>query len=260
MSDESTKTTKKKKSRSFLYADLPYGPKEAFRRLRSNVICSFEDDACHIVGLTSALASEGKSLISINLASSLAEIGKKVILLDGDVYRPSIHKTLNVTSDMGIAQLLNSDSSLSVAVHKFPVGENSFFDFVATGEVPDNPSQVLNSQNLLRLLEKLREVYDYVIVDMPPIGSVSDVAAFSRLTDGMLVAVHEEHTPKALLRECVDQLRFTKTNILAFVMNGSLSGGGSGYSYSYGGRYGRYARYGRYGKKYKNGYGYGYYY
>lgn len=259
MSEEKEKTSKRKKSKSFLYSDLSYGPKEAFKRLRSNVICSFDDDVCHVIGLTSALASEGKSLISINLASSLAEIGKKVILLDGDVYRPSIHKTLNVSSEMGIAEMTKEESNVSVAVHKYPVTETTYFDFIATGEVPDNPSQVLNSQNLLRLMDKLREAYDYVIIDMPPIGSVSDVAAFSRLTDGMLIVVHEEHTPKLLLRECVDQLRFAKINIMAFVMNGSLSGGGSGYSYSYGGRYSRYG-YGYYRRKKDKDSGYGYYY
>ena len=232
MSENTEKNRKSKKSRSFLYPDLSYGPKEAFKRLRSNVLVSFEDDVCHVIGLTSALASEGKSLISLNLAFALAEIGKKVILLDGDVYRPSIHKTLNLSSEMGIADMVKEDGKASVAVHQYPVNDNSHFDFVATGEVPENPSSILNSQNLYRLMDRLREVYDYVIIDMPPIGSVSDVAPFSRLTDGMLIVVHEEHTPKALLCECVEQLRFAKTNIMAFVMNGSLTGGGSGYSYS----------------------------
>lgn len=258
MSESKDKGKKSKQARSFLYSDLSYGPKEAFKRLRSNVLCSFEDEGCHVVGLTSALASEGKSLISINLTFSLAEIGKKVILLDGDVYRPSIHKTLNVTSEKGIADMVNDNSNASVAVHQFPVNDNSCFDFIATGDVPENPSSILNNRNLYRLMDKLREVYDFVIVDMPPIGSVSDVAAFSRLTDGMLVVVHEEHTPKALLRECVDQLRFAKTNIMAFVLNGSLSGGGSGYSYSYGGRYGRYGYGYYYGRNKQEGYGYYY--
>lgn len=239
MSETSEKTGKRKKTKSFLYSDLSGGPKEAFRRLRSNLVCSFDDERCHIVGLTSAMASEGKSLISINLASSLAEIGKKVVLLDGDVYRPSIHKTLNLSSELGIAELVNSGNSVSVAVHKYTCSESFGFDFIATGDVPANPSEVLNSQNMLRLLNRLREVYDYVIIDMPPIGSVSDVASFSRLTDGMLVVIREDHTPKALLKECVDQLRFAKTNILAFVMNGSMTGGASGYSYSYGKSYGK---------------------
>lgn len=239
MSETNEKTGKSKKTKSFLYSDLSGGPKEAFRRLRSNLICSFDDESCHIVGLTSAMASEGKSLISINLASSLAEIGKKVVLLDGDVYRPSIHKTLNLSSEMGIAELISSQDNASVAVHAYNSSAGYSFDFIASGEVPANPSEILNSRNLIRLLNRLREVYDYVVIDLPPIGSVSDVASFSRMTDGMMVVVHEGHTPKALLKECVDQLRYSKANILGFVMNGSLSGGASGYSYSYGKSYGK---------------------
>lgn len=255
MSDAPETKKGKKKTRSFLYSEIGSGPKEAFKRLRTNIVCSFSDEKCHIVGMTSALASEGKSLISINLASSLAEIGKKVILLDADVYRPSIHKTLNVSSELGIADVANSTSSLSIAVHKYDCSENYSFDFIASGEVARNPSEVLNSPNLVKLMQKLRECYDYVVIDMPPIGSVSDVASFSRLTDGMLVVVREGHTPRSLLKECLEQLRFSKVNVLGFVMNGSLSGSGTGYSYSYGKGYG----YSKYHKGYGYGYGYGYY-
>lgn len=254
MSDSQEKKKSRKKTKSFVYGELASGPREAYKRLRTNVICSFDTDECHVVGMTSAMASEGKSLTSINLASTLAEIGKKVILIDADVYRPSIHKTLNVVSEHGISELTKSNGSLSVEVHRYVSPDNTFsFDFVASGRPAENTSEVLNSPYLERLINRLRSSYDFVIVDMPPIGLVSDVAVISKLTDGVLVVVRESHTPASLLRDCVDQLKYAKANTLGFVLNGSTSGTSSGYSYGYGYGYGS-----GYGYGYSKGYGYGY--
>lgn len=220
---------------------MTYSAREAFKRLRTNAMISLgeiSENGSHIVGITSAQPNEGKSTVSINLAYSLAELGKSVILLDCDLRRPSIHANMGIAQAPGLTEVLSGRENLSnVAIRYNSSAKGVSFDLIVAGELPDNPAELLGSRNFLQLLELVKKVYDVVILDLPPINAVIDAAVVSRLTDGLMVVIRENHCARFVLQDCMEQLRYAKANILGFVMNGSVNGAGKRYQYGKAYRY-----------------------
>lgn len=214
--------------------DLSFAAKEAFKRLRTNMIMSFpqEDTSCHTIGITSVQPSEGKSTIAINLAYSVAELGKRVLLIDADMRRASIHQKANVEKSPGLYELLGGKDAISECVRKYvSKSSDTKFDIIPGGETAKNPSELLNSRRMTALVEKLSTVYEYIILDLPPIGAVVDAVSVSRDLDGMIVVIRENNCPKNLLAECMSQMEYANVNILGFVVNGALEGSGKRYQY-----------------------------
>ena len=224
--------------------NLSFAAKEAFKRLRTNLVMSFpqEDTSCHLVGVTSAQPSDGKSTIALNLAYSLAELGKKTLLIDADLRRASLHEKTGFQRSPGLNELLTGDNSnipSSVRQYKSSNSETSF-DLIPGGDVPKNPSELLNSQRMAKLLEMLSTAYDYIIIDLPPIGAVIDAVSIAQELDGMLVVIRENTCPRGLLADCMQQLSYANVNILGFVVNGALEGSSKKYQYGGYGSYGYY--------------------
>ena len=230
--------------------NLSFAAKEAFKRLRTNLVMSFprEDTSCQLIGVTSAQPSDGKSTVALNLAYSLAELEKKVLLVDADMRRSSIHEKLHVEKAPGLSNLLSEGSSISAAIRKYRgTGEEwSTFDIIPGGDIPHNPSELLNSQRMATLLQALSQAYDYVIIDLPPVGAVVDAVSVSENIDGMIVVVRENACPRGLLADCMQQLDYAGVRVLGFVMNGAMEG--SGKKYQYGSGYGSYGYYNSYYK------------
>jgi len=245
---------KNPKKSAKLCEHMPYSSREAFKRLRTNALISLGENAessKNIIGITSALPSEGKSTVAINLAYSLAELGKSVILLDCDLRRPSIHTNMALPQTPGLTEVMTGEVNLRSAVSRYKSSAGSaHFDLIVSGELPDNPSEILGSKDFLRLLKVASDAYDVVILDLPPVNAVIDAAVVARLTDGLVLVIRENHCPRFVLDDCMEQLKYAKANILGFVMNGSSNGAGKRYKYGKGYRY-------DYGY-YQNG-GYGYY-
>ena len=213
--------------------NLTFAAKEAFKRLRTNIIMSFPQGKKCTIGVTSAQPSEGKSTVSLNLAYSLAELGDKVLLIDADMRRSSIHKKLGIELTPGLSNLMEDTNSISTVVKKYQSStDDTWFDIITGGSTPLNPSELLNSKRMEQLLKALKSVYDYIVIDLPPVGAVIDAVAVSKQTDGMLVVIRENNCPRRVLTDCVDQLKFANINILGFVMNGALEGAGKRYQYS----------------------------
>lgn len=235
---------------------MPYSSREAFKRLRTNMLISLgetSENSKNIIGITSAQPSEGKSTVAINLAYSLAELGKSVILLDCDLRRPSIHTNMRVRQAPGLTEVMNGAVNLSNAVIRYKSSTSStYFDLIVSGELPDNPSEILGSKDFLRLLKVASDAYDVVILDLPPVNAVIDAAVVARLTDGLVLVIRENHCPRFVLQDCMEQLKYAKANILGFVMNGSANGAGKRYKYGKTSRYDygyyQYGQYGYYGK------------
>ena len=229
---------------------MTYSAREAFKRLRTNVLISLgenEEKNNRIIGVTSAQPSEGKSTVSINMAYTLAEQGKSVILLDCDLRRPSIHANMGASQTPGLTEVLAGKENLQDAVMRYESSTNSTcFDLIFAGDFPDNPSEILGSQNFLQLLKVVSSVYDVVILDLPPVNAVIDAAVVAKLTDGLVLVIRENHCPRFVLEDCMEQLRYAKANILGFAMNGSVNGAGKRYQYGKAYRYDRYEY--RYGK------------
>ncbi len=244
MDYKSSSTSKRSGSRRSLpiCEELNFASKEAFKRLRTNLVMSFpqDDPSCHLVGITSAQPSDGKSTISVNLAYSLAELGKKTLLIDADLRRASLHEKMGIQRIPGLSELVTGDvSDISDSVRKYQSSTTSF-DLLPAGSLPKNPSELLNSERMSKLLGMLAKAYDYIVIDLPPIGAVIDAVSVAQALDGMLVVVRENACPRGLLAECMQQLSYGNVNILGFVVNGAMEGSSKKYQY---GRYGNYGYY-----------------
>ena len=228
---------------------LSFAAKEAFKRLRTNLCMTFPegDKSCHLIGVTSAQPGDGKSTISLNLAYSLAELGKKVLLIDADMRRSSIHDKTGIARAPGLSNLMSNSNSIASAVRTYKSStDDTNFDILPSGDPAHNPSELLNSKRMATLLETLATAYDFIVLDLPPIGAVVDAISVSREIDGMLVVVRENACPRGLLADCMQQLEYAGANILGFVINGALEGSGKKYQYGkgyYGSYYGGYGGY-----------------
>ena len=182
--------------------------------------------------MTSAQPAEGKSTVSVNLAYSLAELGKSVLVIDGDMRRPAIHDIVGASLTPGLSDILTGRVGLNESVIRYKsTADSTVFDLIPGGEVPDHPAELLNSGRFGKVLEVVSTVFDYVIVDLPPVSAVVDAVSVSRYVDGLVVVLREDHCPRYVLNECVEQLRYAKANILGFVMNGCVEGAGKHYQY-----------------------------
>ena len=223
---------------------MTYAAREAFKRLRTNVVMSLPEEAgkrCRVIGITSAQPTEGKSTVAINLAYSLAELGKSVILVDGDMRRPSLHDKLGFRLEPGLGDLLTREDQVSAAVVSYKSSEDqTAFNMIPAGTIPANPSELINSKRFETLMKMLSSACDYIILDLPPVNAVIDAVNASKLTDGMIVVVRENNCPKYVLEDCMEQLQYAKANVLGFVVNGSV--GGSSKRYQYGNQPYRYGK------------------
>lgn len=237
---ESARTkTAKKRGADQLCENMPYTAREAFKRLRTNVQMALsEEKKCQVIGVTSAQPAEGKSTVSINLAYSLAELGKSVLLIDGDMRRPSLHEKLDIRPMPGLSDLLTEEDDVGSVVLRYKSAtEKVSFNVITGGGIPGNPSELLNSKRFGALIRGLSSSCDYIIMDLPPINAVIDAVNASRLTDGMIVVLRESNCPRSVLADCMEQLSYADANVLGFVVNGSVEGAGKRYQYAY--RYGK---------------------
>jgi capsular exopolysaccharide synthesis family protein len=214
--------------------NLSFAAREAFKRLRTNVLMAFQDEekSCKVVGVTSAQPSEGKSTVSFNLAYSLAELGEKVILIDADMRRPSIHIKSRLNRAPGLSTVLDSSVALADVIQRYDSSKDFGFDVIAGGETIDNPSELLDSKRMKNLVRVLATAYDYIVIDAPPIGAAIDAVPVSKLADGMLVVIRENNCPKRALDDCINQLKMANARILGFVLNGALEGASKKYQYN----------------------------
>ena len=222
---------------------LNFASAEAYKLLRTNLMFSFTDeDKCRIVGITSSLKGEGKSLTAINLAYTIAETGKKVLLMECDLRLPNIAKRLELEPTPGLSNLLVGLNTASEVVQKGVLQTD--LDVIVAGDLPPNASELLESSRMQYALEKLSEYYDYVILDLPPVTAVADALVASKLTSGMVVVVRQDYATRAALAETMRQMQYANARVLGFVLNGVVD---SELPYQ--------KRYYKYGYEY--GYGYG---
>ena len=241
--------SKKKKPKQFasagtdrqktLHKNLEFTATEQYKLIRANLDFTLpEDEKCPIIGVTSSMRGEGKSTTAVNLSYVFAEKGSKVLLIDADLRIPSIAKKLQIPGSPGLSDLLRSRSG-EVSGFRPYLLDNWYI--LPAGSIPPNPSELLGSAKMQNILAKLREMFDYIIVDLPPVNIVSDAVSISGFISGMIVVIREEHTEKKELERCFRQLKLSNVNILGCVMNEAKTGGSA---------YGKYKKY-RYYKHYK---------
>ena len=226
---------------------------EAYRSVRTALYFSTSGEVNKIVQVTSPVAGDGKSTLAGNLAVAIAHSGKRVLLLDADLRRPTVHKVFGLSNKQGVSTVVSGNCPLQDATHDTEV-EN--LSILTCGPRPDNPSEMLLSPEFEQLLEYVRAAYDFVVIDSPPILAVTDPASVAARADGVIVTLRLAKRSRDLAKRAVDQLQNVGANILGVVVNGVDSVETYGYrSYSYGG-YG-YGGYGQgYGGYYANQSGY----
>ncbi len=226
---------------------------EAYRSVRTALYFSTSGEVNKIVQVTSPVAGDGKSTLAGNLAVAIANSGKRVLLVDADLRRPTVHKVFGINNKNGVSTVVSGVCQLEDACHATEV-EN--LTILTCGPRPDNPSEMLLSPEFEQLLEYVRAAFDFVVIDSPPILAVTDPASVAARADGVIVTLRLAKRSRDLAKRAVDQLQNVGANILGVVVNGVDSVESYGYrSYSYGG-YG-YGGYGQgYGGYYANQSGY----
>ena len=231
--------------KTLLTQKLSFAATEAYKLLRTNLMFTLPDEQkCRIVGITSSARGEGKSTTAINLSYTLAETGKKVLLLDIDLRLPSIAKKLEIKSAPGLTNVLAGTADISSSICKAEQFKN--WDILPSGDVPPNPTELLGSSQMRTLIEKVSPNYDFIIVDLPPVNIVSDALVVSPLLDGMIIVVRENFAEHRELKNCKRLLDMANVNVLGFVINVAAEDKSS---------YGKYKRQ-RYYRKYYKSYGY----
>jgi len=221
---------------------------EAHKRLRTNVLFSFADESeCHVIGVTSSMAHEGKSTTSINLAYDMMKVGKKTLLIDADMRLSHIAKILNISRSPGLSNILVGDNNGQDLVQHALSQEG--LPVISCGDIPPNPTELLSSKRFALMLAALKKVYEYIIIDLPPVCEVSDALIASKLVDGMIVVVRQNFVDKRMLNDAVNQLVSSEAHIIGFVLTGVERRSKYG-SYKYKKKYGGNYSYRYYSKKY----------
>jgi capsular exopolysaccharide synthesis family protein len=230
-----------------LHKNLEFTATEQYKLLRTNLDFTLpEGIKCPIIGVTSSMRGEGKSTTAVNLSYVLAEKGSKVLLIDGDLRIPSVAKKMEIPASPGLTDMLLGKGTCHMADFKSSLLDTWYI--MPSGDIPPNPSELLGSQRMEATLNRLKEAFDYIVIDLPPVNIVSDALSISSLITGMIVVIREEYTEKKELERCFRQLKLSNVNLLGCVMNEAKSASGSYGKY----RKYRYYRYYRY--YYKNEY------
>ncbi len=246
------------KSNNFIGENIGFAASEAYKLLRTKLQYSFADDRnCRVFSVTSALAGEGKSLTGVNLAYSLAQLNKRVLIMDCDMRRPTLAEKLSLDQYPGLSECLTGHADISKIIREFKVSEESpVIHVITAGNTPPNPVELLSSPKMNSVINAVREQYDYVLLDMPPICDVSDALASAKLADGILMVVRQNYGSRTAVLEALHQLEFVNAKLLGVLFNfatdKNVGYSRTRYGYRYGYRYSiRHA--------YRHGYRYGYY-
>ena len=220
--NQSTKT-------AIMGPDISFAAAEAYKLLRTKLEFSFADENnCRVIGLSSALSGEGKSVTAINLAYTLSQLNKKVLLVDCDMRRPTLAEKLTILRQPGLSNYLTRQCHLDEVIQMCGMKEDEqAFHVISAGPNPPNPIELLSSERMKKALTAMREAYDYVILDLPPVGEVSDAMAVAKETDGMLMIVRQNYCDRVILSDTVRQFEFINTKILGVVFNCTSEFGGN---------------------------------
>lgn len=202
--------------------NLSFAASEAYKLLRANLLFALPDEGkSRVVGITSSSQGEGKSTTALNLSHMLAEAGKKVLLLETDMRLPSIAKRMDLVQSPGLSNLLAGISGTKEVIQESGVHDK--LKIMSAGDLPPNPSELLGSKRMQAVIEVLGSMYDFVVLDLPPVIEVSDAVVASQLTDGVIMVVRQNYADRRLLDESIRQLKYVNAKILGFVMTYSDS-------------------------------------
>jgi capsular exopolysaccharide synthesis family protein len=237
--------------RSAISVHLPRSrPAEAFRAIRTAVCFSALGGEHRVISVTSPAAGDGKSTLALNLAISLAQSGKKTVIIESDLRRPKVHKLTGADNKQGVVDVLRGTLPLDLVIQPTQVPDLSV---IPCGPRPKDPAELLARPEYERFLEDLRSRFDYVIVDTPPVLAVTDPTGVAARVDGVIVCMRLSRHTRELGKRTIESLRDIGATVAGIVINGVEERDAYGY-----GNY-RYTDYRNYYKNYNYKYGYGRY-
>lgn len=204
-----------------------FSAQEAFKSLRTNIMFSLPGSGCKCIGVTSPTPGDGKSTTAANLAISLGQIGKKVLLVDGDMRLPTVASSFRINGIPGLSDFLVGQARVEEVVHPL---ENQPLSVLPAGNIPPDPTGLLEAKQLEHLFNAFRKIYDYVVVDLPPVTSVPDAQILSRFLDGYLLTIRQKRTKHRDVQTMLKQLKLANAKILGFCTVGDALPG-SRYEY-----------------------------
>lgn len=231
-------------STKLLTASSTFAVKEAYNSIRTNLLFTQQGEKCPIFVVTSPTANNGKTINSANLAINFAQMGKKTLVIDADMRNPSLHKLFSLSSRNGLSEILAGLTD-NITVTKTDI-EN--LSVLTSGKIPPNPTELLSSPRMDKLLDFVKEHYDCVFIDTPPVNIVTDATVFSQKATGYVIIVKTDTTNVPELKTTVSTLQGINANILGFILNDANSEKKKYYSY-----YRKYSR--NYSYNYKYSYG-----
>lgn len=201
--------------KKMLCADSPFIVKEAYNAIRTNLLFSQQGEKCPIFVITSPTSNNGKSINAINMAISLAQMGKRTLLIDADMRNPTIHRMFSIPVKNGLSEILAGLTD-NITVSKTDV-EN--LSVLTAGKIPPNPTELLSSSRMDKLLDFVKAHYDCVFIDTPPVNLVTDSTSFSSKATGYILVIKSVTTDIQEVKVTVSTLQHINANIVGFVLN-----------------------------------------
>ncbi len=235
-----------------LSAKTPFSVAESFKTLRTNLTyVAIKDHGCPVFAVTSGFAGAGKSVVIANVATSFAKLGKRVLLIDGDMRCPVQHKIFALSSDRhGLSEAL---AGIEEKPFESCVAKNAYegLDLMTCGHIPPNPSELLASERMELLLAQAKEQYDYVFVDLPPLLETADAGVITQLVSAYIIVVRAGYSKIDAVQQVVSDMQTMRANMAGFVLNDVSARGAFGY-YSHYSNYSHYSKYSKYAYRAKN--------
>lgn len=232
------KKTASHSERPRLTADSPFAIKEAYNSIRTKLIFTGRGEKCPVFAVTSSLASDGKSTAAVSLAVSIAMAEQRVLLIDADMRKPSVHRYFSTECRNGLSEIL-AGLNTQINLRKTDI---DMLSILTAGQIPPNPAELLGSKQMDVLLDYARQYFDYVIIDTPPVNIVTDSTVIADKITGYLMVVQSGKNHMQDVIDAVKQIEEMNGNIVGMILNDPENKTAAHYSY----RYNKYYRYNRY--------------
>lgn len=216
--------------RNILNQNTSFYVRESYKSLRTNIRFFQAGEGCRRFCITSGHASEGKSITLLNMAITFAESGQKVLLVDADLRRPSQARLLIEQASPGLSNVLAGLCPTEAAIRK-NIYPN--LDVMFSGDIPPNPSELIGSPALKQMIDKLSASYDYILLDTPPLGLVTDACLTAKALDGMVFLVRQDEAEKETVAHCLRQIENAGVKLMGFILNGFQGEKNKRYKYNY---------------------------
>ncbi|OAS21875.1 CpsD/CapB family tyrosine-protein kinase [Paenibacillus oryzisoli] len=189
---------------------------ESYRALRTNIQFSSIDEELRVIMVTSAGPGEGKSTTLINLAVAYAQTDKRVLVIDGDLRKPTMHHTLRVSNRWGLTNLLTNELTIREVLQDTFIPN---LQIITSGPIPPNPSEILASKKMTSTIEELKQRFDVILIDAPPAIAVTDSQIISSRSDGVILVVNSDRTKREAVLKAKQNLDNVRARILGVVLN-----------------------------------------